>query len=93
MKLAMPPQYSIAKHRPRRDIRPPQRYGEAGLVVYALNMAKGINFNEEPSTYLEVVSCDDSGIWMIAMQEEMELLHKNDTWNLVRLPKGKKVVH
>ena len=29
---------------------------------------------------------------MIAMQEEMESLHKNDTWDLVRLPKGKKVV-
>ena len=29
---------------------------------------------------------------MIAMQKEMESLHKNDTWDLVRLPKGKKVV-
>ena len=24
------------------------------------------------------------------MQEEMESLHKNGTWDLVRLPKGKK---
>ncbi|PHT99744.1 hypothetical protein BC332_29532 [Capsicum chinense] len=31
------PQYSIAKDRPRRDIRPPQKYAEANLVAYALN--------------------------------------------------------
>ena len=29
----MPPQYFIAKDRPRRDVRPPQRYGEADLVA------------------------------------------------------------
>ena len=31
------PQYSIAKDRPRREVRPPQRYAEADLVAYALN--------------------------------------------------------
>ena len=29
---------------------------------------------------------------MIAMQEEMESLHKNDTWDLVRLPKDEKII-
>ena len=29
---------------------------------------------------------------MIAMQEEMESLHKNGTWDMVRLPKRKKVI-
>ena len=55
-------------------------------------MVECINFSVEPSTYTKAVNCDDSRKWMIAMQEEMESLHKNDTWNLVRLPKGKKVV-
>ena len=41
------PQYSIAKDRPRRDIRPPQRYREADLVAYALNVAEEIDSNEE----------------------------------------------
>ena len=86
------PQYSIAKDRPRRDIRPPQRYAEADLVAYALNVAEGIDSSEEPSTYAEAVSCDDSGKWMIAMQEEMESLYKNGTWDLVKLPKDKKAV-
>ena len=30
--------------------------------------------------------------WLIAMHEEMESLHKNHTWVLVKLPKGKKIV-
>ena len=55
-------------------------------------MAEGIDANEEPFTYSEAVSCDDYGRWMIIMQEEMESLHKNGTWDLVRLPKGKKVI-
>ena len=29
---------------------------------------------------------------MVAMQEEMESLHKNGTWDMVRLPKGKKTI-
>jgi hypothetical protein len=30
--------------------------------------------------------------WRIAMHEKMETLHKNKTWDLVKLPNGKKVV-
>ena len=89
----VPPLYFIAKDKPRWDIKPPQKYGETDLVAYALNVAEGIDSNEEPFAYTEVVSCDDSGRWMISMQEKMESLHKNNTWDLVRLPKGKKVVH
>ena len=73
----VPPHYSIAKDRPRKDIKPPKRYVEANLVVYALNVVKCIDSSEEPSTYSEAISCHDSSKWIIAMQEEMELLHKN----------------
>ena len=38
------------------------------------------------------MSYEDSSRWMISMQEEMETLHKNGTWDLVKLPKEKKVV-
>ncbi|KAG8486777.1 hypothetical protein CXB51_020123 [Gossypium anomalum] len=49
--------------------------------------------NQEPSNYSEAISCEDSDSkWMFAMQEEMESLHKNKTWDLVKLPKGKKTV-
>ena len=60
-------------------IRKPQRYAEADLVAYALNVAEDIDTTEGPSTYSEAVSSKNSSKWMIAIQEEMESLHKNDT--------------
>ncbi|KAG8499930.1 hypothetical protein CXB51_006489 [Gossypium anomalum] len=86
-------QYSIAKNRTRREIKPPKKYAEADLVAYALNVAEDIDANQEPFNYSEAISCEDSEKWMFAMQKEMESLHKNRTWDLVNLPKDKKVVH
>ncbi|KAG8503937.1 hypothetical protein CXB51_002266 [Gossypium anomalum] len=80
------------KSRTKREIKPPKKYAEADLVAYALNVAEDIDANQEPSNYSEAISCEDSEKWMFAMQEEMESLHKNKTWDLVKLPKGKKTV-
>ncbi|KAG8479428.1 hypothetical protein CXB51_029898 [Gossypium anomalum] len=91
-RVASSPQYSIAKNRTRREIKPPKKYAKSDLVTYALNVAEDIDVNQEPSNYSEAVSCEDSEKWMFAMQEEMESLHKNRTWDLVKLPKGKKAV-
>ncbi|KAG8473296.1 hypothetical protein CXB51_035427 [Gossypium anomalum] len=91
-RVASSPQYSIAKNRAKREIKPPKKYAEADLVAYALNVAEDIDANQEPSNYSEAISCEDSEKWMFAMQEEMESLHKNKTWDLVKLPKGKKTV-
>ena len=49
------------------------------MVAYALSIVDNNESSEEPFTYEEAVSCSDSGKWMIAMQEEMESLHKNGT--------------
>ncbi|GKV37331.1 hypothetical protein SLEP1_g45370 [Rubroshorea leprosula] len=87
--------YSIAKHRPRREIRKPQRYVNVAsecLSDYALVIAQEIDYDGEPSTYKEVVSCKNSSKWLIAMQEEVESLYKNHTWELVKPLTGKKIV-
>ncbi|KAG8490763.1 hypothetical protein CXB51_013984 [Gossypium anomalum] len=60
-RVASSSQYSIAKNRTRREIKPPKKYAKADLVAYTLNV-------------------------------EMESLHKNKTWDLVKLPIGKKTV-
>ena len=75
-------QYSIAKDRERRTIKPPQKYGEVNLVTYALSIENNIESNEKSSTYEEAVSCSDLGKWMIAMQEDMESFIKmgHRTW-------------
>lgn len=62
------------------------------MVAYALSVAEDIDSTEEPSIYAEAISSMDSDRWMTAMHEEMESLHKNCTWNLVILPKNKKVI-
>ncbi|KAG8497386.1 hypothetical protein CXB51_008630 [Gossypium anomalum] len=76
----------------RREIKPPNKYAESDLVAYALNVVEDIDANQELSNYSEAISCEDSETWMFAMQEEMESLHKNKTWDIVKLPKGNKTV-
>ncbi|KAG8474935.1 hypothetical protein CXB51_031652 [Gossypium anomalum] len=44
------------------------------------------------ANHSEAFSCKDSEKWMFAMKEEVKSLYKNRTWDLVKLPKGKKVV-
>ena len=82
------PQYSITKNRIRREIKPLKKYAETDLVAYALDVAEDIDANQEPFNYSEAVSCENSEKWMFAMQEVMELLHKNRTWHIVKLPKS-----
>ncbi|KAG8478786.1 hypothetical protein CXB51_028618 [Gossypium anomalum] len=52
-------QYSIAKNRTRREIKPLKKYAEADLVAYAFNVAKDIDANQDPSNYSKVISCED----------------------------------
>jgi len=51
-------QYSIAKDRPWRNIRPPQRY--TNLVAYALSVAEETSEVGEPTSYSDAVSCNNS---------------------------------
>ena len=60
-------QYSIAKNRTRREIKPPKKYAEADFVAYALNVVEDIDANQEPSNYSEAVSYEDSEKWIFAM--------------------------
>ncbi|KAJ0754023.1 putative RNA-directed DNA polymerase [Helianthus annuus] len=48
-----------------------------------------LNKSLEPRSYKEAVSDPN---WVRAMNEEMEALHKNNTWQLVDLPLGRKPI-
>ncbi|KAE8735981.1 hypothetical protein F3Y22_tig00000218pilonHSYRG00100 [Hibiscus syriacus] len=48
--------------------------------------------NGKSSTSHEAINSSDASLWMMAMQEEIEALHKNNTWDLVPLPQGKKPI-
>jgi len=85
--------HSIARDRPRREIRRPARYNDAeGLIAYALSVAEEVPKGVELSTYTEAISCPSSPNWILAMQEEMESLQKNRILELCELPKGRRAL-
>jgi hypothetical protein len=90
--VVQPPQYSIAADRARRASKPVKRLIEECNVSYALIVAEEIEGVAEPSDYSEAITSADCNNWMTAMQDEMESLEKNGTWDLVKLPKDKKSV-
>ncbi|WJX42094.1 hypothetical protein P8452_29365 [Trifolium repens] len=85
------PDYQLARDRERRVITPPNRYGYADLICYALNAAEEVQ-DSEPKNFREASESIDSKDWLKAMEEEMLSLEKNQTWKLVPLPKNKRVV-
>jgi hypothetical protein len=48
--------------------------------------------DEEHKSVREVVDLTEGRLWKDAMVEEMESLHKNETWDLVELPSGRNIV-
>ncbi|WVZ03280.1 hypothetical protein V8G54_024086 [Vigna mungo] len=84
--------YQLVRDRERRISKPTKRFGEADLICYALNAAKDLERLDEPRSYKEALDSSDRHLWQGAMEEELEALKKNNTWRLVDLPKGKKVV-
>ena len=47
---------------------------------------------EEPLDFDEALKSCDSSKWMYAMEEELESLKKNKTWDLVPLPQGSRAI-
>ncbi|KAE8667244.1 hypothetical protein F3Y22_tig00112428pilonHSYRG00010 [Hibiscus syriacus] len=66
--------------------------GVKGYRLWDPTARKVIIKDGEPSTYQEAINSSDASLWMMAMQEEIEALHKNNTWGLVPLPQGKKPI-
>ena len=46
----------------------------------------------QPESFQEAQTHKDKGSWMKAIQEEMESLQKNNTYELVKLPKCRKAL-
>ena len=47
---------------------------------------------DEPITYEDAIKDKNSKNWIKAMNEEMETLYKNNTWDLVNLPDNKSTI-
>jgi hypothetical protein len=48
--------------------------------------------SRDPTTFQEAVNSQEKSKWMGAMAEEMESLHKNQTWDLVELSERKRKI-
>ncbi|KAE8675002.1 hypothetical protein F3Y22_tig00111708pilonHSYRG00525 [Hibiscus syriacus] len=80
--------YSLGRDRVRQtNIKPPNRLGFEDLISFALTVN-----NDDPVTFHGVVTSQENDKWMAAMVEEIESLNHNRTWELVRLPEGKKPI-
>jgi hypothetical protein len=83
----------IAQRKSTRTISPPKRLiEECNLSYYALSCAKQVENVHEPATYKEAVRCGDSENWISAMHKEIQSLEKNNTWEVIPLPKKKKTI-
>jgi len=80
---AVTPESSL--RRSQRVIRPPNRYSPS--LHYLLLTDAG-----EPEHFGEAMQIENSDKWKMAMKDEMNSLHKNNTWMLTELPDGKKAL-
>lgn len=87
------PTRSFAADHPKRNKGPrPRLIEECDLVYYGLSCAEQVEHDSEPATYNEAVVSGDRVKWLSAIQEEMQSLENNGTWDVVPLPRQKKAV-
>ena len=74
--------------RSNRVRRPVERYSPPDFCsTFVLSTV-----NDEPIPVKEAVSSEECEFWKNAMVEEMEALDKNEAWDLVEFPDGRKHV-
>lgn len=77
-----PPQVNL--RRSIRERQPSTRYSPDEYVT--------LTDGGEPENFQEVFECEDKEKWFQAMEDEMKSLHDNHTFDVVKLPKGKKAL-
>ena len=81
-------QKSIAVERARRNLHKPSWLTTNMIVAYALSVIE----EAITSRHRKAEISSEFKMWKDVMMEEKNSLHKNDTWELSELPKGKKTI-
>eukprot|EP00253_Pinus_taeda_P002267 PITA_02267 len=88
-KQQQPPQQQQAPQTPEscvrrstRISRPPEQYSPSLYYLFLTDSG-------EPECYEEAMQIESGKKWEVAMEEEMDSLKHNQTWDLVRFPAGK----
>lgn len=61
-------------------------------VNMVIAKALAVNALNKPITYNDAVTCREAPQWKFTMKEEITSLHKNKMWNLMTLPKNRKML-
>jgi hypothetical protein len=81
------PHTSVLRRSMREKIKPTRYIPLDSHVNFALSIS-----DDDPKTIREVVNSKDSKLWKKAMVEEMDSLDKNEAWDLVEFPIGRKTI-
>jgi len=76
-----PPQLVRRSSRPHK---PSQRYPPSNYIL--------LTYEGESNCFQEACKVEHNKEWKKAMEEEMNSLQENKTWELVNLPKGRKAL-
>ncbi|RVW79299.1 Retrovirus-related Pol polyprotein from transposon TNT 1-94 [Vitis vinifera] len=82
--LAVEAPSDIPLRRSTRDRHPSTRYSVDDYVL--------LTDGGEPESYVEAMKEENKMKWVDAMRDEMESLHENHSFELVKLPKGKRAL-
>ena len=77
-----PPQFQL--RRSNRQRQPSTRYSSDEYVT--------LTDGGEPECFEEAMESEEKQKWLEAMQDEMKSLHENHTYDLAKLPKGKRAL-
>lgn len=74
-----------------KDIFLPQMHDYIDLICYYFNVGEGLQ-DSQPKIFREAVKSKDSQIWLFMVNNEMNSLLKNHTWDIVIIPNKQSVI-
>ena len=81
------------RERPRRDVRPPDFYGDVISHRFGTLEANFVSIGtDDPTSFREAMAGSNACNWKSATDAEIASLTQNETWDLVDLPAGKSVI-
>ena len=75
----------------RKSIRERRQLERYSPSAFCSNFALFVT-DDDPRTVKEAVDLEDGKLWKEAMVDEMASLHKNEAWDLVEFPAGRKPI-
>ena len=76
----------------KRELRDRSLIKQPARLEDFLNAEEFINDKVEPHSFSEAIHGDSREHWITAMQNEITSFKENQTWNLEKLPRGRKAI-